>query len=84
MSLAQILLENMVKGGMMKKMFVYLLIILMFGSLFGVALSRNHTLKDDAPVVGAVLGVFVMPVAAYAQDTSNTGTEPPPSVPRDP
>jgi hypothetical protein len=74
----------MVKGGMMKKIFVYLLIVLMFGSVFSIALSRTNTLKEDIPVVGTVLEAFVIPATAYAQDTGNIGTEPPPAIPKDP
>jgi hypothetical protein len=83
MSLAQILLHNNVKGGMMKKVLVYLLIVLMFGAVFGIALSRNNTVQEDLPVVSTVLETFVIPATAYAQDTGNIEI-PPPSIPRDP
>jgi hypothetical protein len=69
----------------MKKLFVYLLIVFMFGAVFGIILSNNNNmLKEQVPVVGTVLEAFVIPAAAYAQDTGNTATEPPPAIPRDP
>lgn len=65
----------------MKKLFVYLLIILLFGAIFGIALS-NSNVKEDSPVVGAVLDVF-MPTIAYA-DSGDGVPEPPPIIPSDP
>ena len=68
----------------MRRLFIYLLIVLMFGAVFGIVLSNNNTLKEDLPVVGTVLEAFVIPATAYAQDTGNTVTEPPPIIPKDP
>jgi hypothetical protein len=57
----------------------------MFGSVFGIALSRSNALKEDQlVVVGTILEVFAMPATACAQDTGNTGPSPPPTIPRDP
>ena len=67
----------------MKKLFVYLLIILLFGAIFGIALSSSNV-KEDSPVVGAVLDVFGIPATAYADDTGKGVPVPPPIIPSDP
>jgi len=67
----------------MRRLFIYLLIVLMFGAVFGIVLSNNNTLKEDLPVVGTVLEVFAIPTTAYAQDTGNIEI-PPPIIPKDP
>ena len=68
---------------MMKKLFVYLLIVLLFGAVFGIAISNTTNIKEQTPVIGTVLEVFAIPGAAYAQDTGDIGI-PPPVIPKDP
>lgn len=65
----------------MKKILTYLLIILIFGSIFGIAVqSANNSIKEDTPVISSVLEL-IGPAVAYADD-SLSGPEvpkPPPS-----
>jgi len=60
----------------MKKILTYLLIILIFGSIFGImAQSANNNIKEDAPVIGSVLEL-IGPAVAYADDSLD-GPKPP-------
>lgn len=53
----------------MKKILTYLLIIFVFGSIFGIAIqSANNSIKEDVPVIGSVLE-FIGPSVAYADDS---------------
>lgn len=63
----------------MKKILTYLLIIFIFGSIFGIAVqSVNNNIKEDAPVIGSVLE-FISPAVAYADSFFGPDRpEPPP------
>ncbi len=53
----------------MKKILTYLLIILIFGGIFGIMTqSANNSIKEDAPVIGSVLE-FIGPAVAFAGDS---------------
>jgi len=60
----------------MKKILTYLLIILVFGGIFGIiAQSANNNIKENASVISSVLE-FIGPAVAYADD-SLSGPKPP-------
>lgn len=62
----------------LKKILTYLLIIFIFGSIFGITVQNiNNNIKEDAPVIGSVLE-FIGPAVAYADDSLNTPQNPPP------
>lgn len=64
----------------MKKILTYLLIIFIFGSIFGIAVqSVNNNIKEDAPVIGSVLEL-IGPAVAFADDslTGPQAPKPPP------
>lgn len=64
----------------MKKILTYLLIIFIFGSIFGIAVqSVNNNIQEDVPVISSVLE-FISPAIAYADD-SLTGPQPLPPPP---
>jgi hypothetical protein len=68
----------------MKRILTYVLIILVFGTIFGISLQGvNHNLKEDAPAISAVLE-YITPAVAYADsDTVTTPWNPPPPPPID-
>lgn len=60
----------------MKKILTYLLIILIFGGIFGVIVqSANNSIKEDVPVISSVLEL-IGPTVAFA-DSSLDGPKPP-------
>jgi hypothetical protein len=62
----------------MKKILIYLLIILIFGGIFGVMVqSANNSIKEDAPVISSVLE-FIGPAVAYADSFSGPASPDPP------
>jgi len=63
----------------MKKFFAYVVISLLFVSMFGIAIqSVSNNIKDDAPVISATLD-FISPAVAYADsDTVIAPRDPPP------
>ena len=68
----------------MKKLLIYLLLILMFGSIFGIAIqSVSNNIEEEAPVVSSLLG-YIAPAIAYADsDTVSGPSEGPPPPPID-
>ena len=65
----------------MKKILTYLLIILIFGGIFGVIVqSANNSIKEDASVISSVLEL-IGPAIAYAD--SFTGPEIPDPPPKE-
>lgn len=61
----------------MKKIFTYLIIILLFTGIFGLSL-QSVNIKEEAPVIGSALD-FISPAVAYADsDTFETPYDPPP------
>jgi hypothetical protein len=66
----------------MKKFFAYVVISLLFVSMFGIAIqSVSNNVKDDAPVISGALD-FISPAVAYAD--SDTVDGPGPVVPPPP
>ena len=64
----------------MKKLLTYLLLVLMFGAVFGIALHDVRSdIQKETPVVSTVLEC-ITPAIAYADsDTAyGPGTKPPP------
>jgi len=63
----------------MKKFFAYVVISLLFVSMFGIAIqSVSNNIKDDAPVISGALD-FIGPAVAYADsDTVDVWRHPPP------
>lgn len=66
----------------MKKVFAYLLIVAILGSIFGLVIQTNN--KKDTPVIGSVLE-FVAPTIVYADSDTFGGIsppQPPPPIPK--
>lgn len=65
----------------MKKFFAYIVISLLFVSIFGIAIqSVSNNIKDDAPVISATLD-FISPAVAYADSDTVKGVDPAPTPP---
>lgn len=65
----------------MKKFFAYVVISLLFASMFGIAIqSVSNNIKDDAPVISGALD-FISPAVAYADSDTVGGTFVPPTPP---
>ncbi len=68
----------------MKKLVIYLLITLLFGTVFSIAISGNHNPTGSASGVSTILNIITGPVTAYADDTTKGIPQPPPPIPRNP
>lgn len=67
----------------MKKFFTYVVISLLFVSMFGIAIqSVSNNIKDDAPVISATLD-FISPAVAYADSNIVDEIKDPPPPPID-
>lgn len=65
----------------MKKFFAYIVISLLFVSMFGIAIqSVSNNIKDDAPVISSALD-FIGPAVAYADSDTVDGPHVPPPPP---
>ncbi|HEC78519.1 MAG TPA: hypothetical protein ENI34_05170 [candidate division WOR-3 bacterium] len=65
----------------MKKVLTYLLIVLLFGAIFGLSLQNfNTNIKEDAPVISSFID-YLMPAPAYADTNDTTGIKLPPPPP---
>jgi hypothetical protein len=65
----------------MKKFFAYVVISLLFVSMFGITIqSVSNNIKDDAPVISGALD-FISPAVAYADSDTVGGTLVPPTPP---
>jgi len=63
----------------MKKFLTYLLIILVLGAVFGIAIHQT-TDKDNSQVIGSLLDV-ITPAIAHADSDTTGGIMPPPVPP---
>jgi|GEM_PF-1708275 len=67
----------------MKKFFAYVVISLLFVSMFGIAIqSVSNNIKDDAPVISGALD-FISPAVAYADSDTVSVPHHPPPPPKD-
>ena len=67
----------------MKKFFAYIVISLLFASMFGIAIqSVSNNIKDDAPVISGALD-FIGPAVAYADSDTVPAPRMPPPPPID-
>ena len=67
----------------MKKFFAYVVISLLFVSMFGIAIqSVSNNIKDDAPVISSALD-FISPAVAYADSDTISVPNMPPPPPKD-
>jgi len=65
----------------MKKLVVYLTIVLLFGAIFGAAVQNiSCTVKQDAPIISSTLEFFA-PAVAYADSDTANGFDPKPPPP---
>jgi len=64
----------------MKKLLTCLLIVLILGGVFCIAIQTNNNIKKDAPVIGSVLE-FISPQLAYADSDTVGGIPPSPPPP---
>ena len=65
----------------MKKFFAYVVMSLLFVSMFGIAIqSVSNNIKDDAPVISGALD-FISPAVAYADSDTVKGPYVPPTPP---
>ena len=62
----------------MKRVVIYLMVLLLFGGIFGIAIQDS--VKEDVPVISSALQLFA-PTVAYAD--SDGANKPPPPPPTD-
>jgi len=68
----------------MKRLFIYLLIVLLFGAVFSIALSTSKGFEPESSTFGQALTTLMIPSTCYADSGSVGIPVPPPPIPLDP